>query len=308
MPVPTTKIHSPRTIPFQSQSTNHSYSSVTTKDIHGHGYSSNLSYGSSNRSQQLSSQNPHPMHLGGPPIVNWRDHLTPNVSSPNSLPQNVAFNSFPGNSPLSASVPRPSSSLSSSSDQRSVGSGHRYPAPPPKPPKPQKHLYHTSNTTSKAVPKTNIITNERDTNEDEEESDWEKEISEQGDVFYVVPYISSDQKLGQNGHSNNQAPNQGSKSKDLDVSANTDKSGKKLSRLVRRRESKRDRGSSGGNGVSPKIPDHTKLMERLEIGSDDGIDGNRKSISLLPGGLKSSPQHNNNRYIKSIFILFISIM
>ena len=83
-------------------------------------------------------------------------------------------------------------------------------------------------------------------------------------------------------------------SKDLGVS--TDKNAKKLSRLVRRRESKRDRGSSGGNGVSPKMPDNSKVMERLEFATDDAVDANRKSISRLPGGFTSTgTQHNNNR-------------
>lgn len=302
LPVPSTKIHNTRMVPFQSQGTSNSYSGIKTKDIHGQGFSPQPNFSSNNRSHIHSSQAPYPIHQGIQPTINWRDHLTPNISSPNSLPQNVAFNSFPGNPPLPTSVPRPSSSLSSSSDQKSIGSGNRYPAPPPKPPKSQNHSYSTPkmNTASKVVPNTNFISSKIDTNEDEEESDWEKEISEQGDVFYVVPYISSDQTLGPNRKSDSQDPNQTARQKDLDVSANVDKNGKKLSRLVRRRESKRDRGNSGGNGVSPKMYDHSKMMERLDLASDDAVDANRKSISLLPGGFKSSPsmgpQQNNNRY------------
>ena len=302
LPVPSTKIHNSRTVPFHSQGTSNSYSNIAAKDIHGQGFSQQANFSTQNRSHLHSSQPPYPIHQGGQPTINWRDHLTPNISSPNSLPQNVAFNSFPGNPPLPTSVPRPSSSLSSSSDQRSIGSGNRYPAPPPKPPKPQHHSYSTPkvNTAKKAVPNTNFISTQNDTNEDEEESDWEREISEQGDVFYVVPYISSDQTLAQNRQINSEGPNQTTKQKDFDISASVDKNGKKLSRLVRRRESKRDRGNSGGNGVSPKMSDHSKMMERLDFAGDDAVDANHKSISLLPGGFKSSPsmgpQQNNNRY------------
>ena len=292
--MPTTKIHTQRTIPFQNQASNNSYSGIATKDSQGLGFSTHPNFASNNRSQIHSSQNPYPLHQGSHQMVNWRDQFTSNTASPNSLPQNVPFNSFPGNTPSSASVPRPSSSLSSSSDQRSVGSGNRFPVPPPKPHKPQTHSYPIlqAKTSSNSDLKTDPTSTGRDISEDEEESDWEKEISEQGDVFYVVPYISSDPKLGEKSQNDNQNPNQVNKPKDLDVSA--DKNGKKLSRLVRRRESKRDRGSSGGNGLSPKMSDRSKVMERLDIASDDV---NRKSISRLPGGFKTTgPQHNNTRY------------
>ena len=291
--MPTTKIHTQRTVPFHSQGINSSYSGIATKDSQGLSFSTHPSFASHNRSQLHSSQTPYTLHQGGHQMVNWRDHLTPNVASPNSLPQNIPFSSFPGNTALSTSVPRPSSSLSSSSDQRSIGSGNRFPAPPPKPPKPQNHSYliQQAKPSSRPDPNSDPISTGRDISEDEEESDWEKEISEQGDVFYVVPYISSDPKLGPN---SSQVQNQANKSKDLDVS--TDKNTKKLSRLVRRRESKRDRGSSGGNGVSPKMPDNSKVMERLEFATDDAVDANRKSISRLPGGFTSTgTQHNNNR-------------
>ena len=73
---------------------------------------------------------------------------------------------------------------------------------------------------------------QNDVDEEEEEiSDWENEISDKGELFYVVPY--TDVPAGHVAGSLN--PKESEKS---------GKNGGKLSRLVRRRESKRDRTQS----------------------------------------------------------------
>ena len=68
---------------------------------------------------------------------------------------------------------------------------------------------------------------------DEDASDWEQEVSDRGDLFYVVPYLTNEElDVGSN------VPRRSSSS--LQPSQKPEPGGK-LSRLVRRRESKRDR-------------------------------------------------------------------
>ena len=75
--------------------------------------------------------------------------------------------------------------------------------------------------------KQNRFQNEANDEEDEI-SDWENEVSEKGELFYVVPY--TDVPAGKvSGTLNPEKPEK------------SGKSGGKLSRLVRRRESKRER-------------------------------------------------------------------
>ena len=76
------------------------------------------------------------------------------------------------------------------------------------------------------------------------------------------------------------------------------KAGKKLSRLVRRRESKRDRSGSAATGIVPVLPETQKISEHSEWDGDATTQSRRKTISLLPTGNKSllstnSIQHNN---------------
>ena len=73
-----------------------------------------------------------------------------------------------------------------------------------------------------------------DQDEDEEASDWEAEVSDRGELFYVVPVGSA--KAGES--ENLRTQRVGHANEDEGENA---KKGGKLSRLVRRRESKRDR-------------------------------------------------------------------
>ena len=264
-------------------------------------FSTHPNFEPSNRSQPYNTQPSHPMYQGSHSGSNWRDHLTHSATSPNSLPQNLPYNSVSGNQ-VSGNVSshRPSPSLSSSSDQRSVGSGNRLPIPPPKPPKsqPQSHtvveMMKSSRSVFTSASREDSVKN--DVHEDEEEeSDWEKEISEQGDVFYVVPYMTSDRKSEKpSDQFNSLNRNQMNKTKDSNITG-ADKSGKKLSRLVRRRESKRDRGSSGGNIISHELPEKSKIPEKSDNTNDDLAETNRKSISLLPAGIKSASSAGFNQ-------------
>ena len=209
-----------------------------------------------------------------------------------------------GNVTLSAKVSshEPSPSLSSSSDQRSIGNGTSLLSAPPLPPKAivggQGRDEQTIDTI--AMPIFSPTLTKKGDNVDEE-SDWEKEISEKGDVFYVVPYLSSEKEL-----SNNSGPIDSSNSSQLvTITGSKDptyksanKTGKKLSRLVRRRESKRDRSGSGATGRVPTLPEKPKVSGLSEWDGDATTQSKRKTISLLPAGNKSllstnSMQHNN---------------
>ena len=260
-------------------------------------FSTHQNFGASNRSQTYSTQPSHPMYQGGHSGSNWRDHLTHGATSPNSLPQNLPYNSLSGNIPVSANVSshRPSPSLSSSSDQRSVGSGNRPPIPPPKPPKSQtQSVVKSSRSVFTSASGEDSVKNDMHDDE-EEESDWEKEISEQGDVFYVVPYMTSNRKSEKpSDQFTNINSNQINKSKDPNITG-VDKSGKKLSRLVRRRESKRDRGSFGGHVISHELPEKSKIPEKSDNTHEDFAETNRKSISLLPAGIKSASSAGFNQ-------------
>ena len=270
-------------------------------------FSAHQNIRASNRSQPYNTQPSHPIYPGGNSGSNWRDHLTHNATSPSSLTQTLPYNSISGNIPTvsgNVSSHRPSPSLSSSSDQRSVGSGNRLPIPPPKPPKSQSQsnimadVGKSSGSVFNSASGDDSVRNDVP-EDDEEESDWEKEISEQGDVFYVVPYMTSDRKSEKpSDQYNNLNSNQMNKSNNSNTTG-ADKSGKKLSRLVRRRESKRDRGSSGGNIISHELPEKLTHPEKTDNTTDDFAETNRKSISLLPAGIKSpsSPGVNqtNNR-------------
>jgi hypothetical protein len=68
---------------------------------------------------------------------------------------------------------------------------------------------------------------------EEEASDWEHEVSDRGDLFYVVPY-QTNKKL-------DAGSNVPRRSNSSAQSSQKPEPGGKLSRLVRRRESKRDR-------------------------------------------------------------------
>lgn len=72
--------------------------------------------------------------------------------------------------------------------------------------------------------------------ESESESDWERDITEEGSVHFIQPLISEEEIGGSHRPSIdiNKPPNHGQ----------DDEKGKKLSRLVRRRESKRDRNTT----------------------------------------------------------------
>merc|ERR1719507_1879049 len=77
--------------------------------------------------------------------------------------------------------------------------------------------------------------------------------------------------------------------KDSSVNGVNKSGGKKLSRLVRRRESKRDRSSSGVNpGSSPKSTEKNRIADKSEMSNKDNLENNPKSISLLPGGIMHS--------------------
>ena len=293
MPVPPSTTDHPRGVPFQQQTISTSFGGAAVKDGQSSLYSSQQGFDPNNRSQPYNQYYSKSTYQGGSAVPNWRDHLTRSSASTNSLPQNAHYNSISGKVPLSSKVPslRPSSSLSSSSDQHSVGSGNRYPAPPPKPPK-YSNLYNPTigglaSSRSIIDPTNGDSSLNKDASEDEDESDWEKEISQQGDVFYVVPYMSSNTKLDNKCDRISDLNNDDSQSKSKDTSVNSaNKNSKKLSRLVRRRESKRDRGTNlGGSGGSPKVFEKTKTSEKSSIGHDDNSDSHHKSISLLPGGI-----------------------
>lgn len=87
---------------------------------------------------------------------------------------------------------------------------------------------------SSNLPSFKLSEPEADDQDDDEESDWEAEVSERGELFYVVPVGSAN--AGEADTSRTQRV--GHSSED---GAEKAKKGGKLSRLVRRRESKRDR-------------------------------------------------------------------
>ena len=300
LPIPPRAANPPRNIYMQRQLPSHMYGDVIGKATQDGSFSSQQVSVPNNRSQPYNQQYSHltsPLNTGS----NWRDHLTPSATSQNPSPNVHPPNSMPENIARNLRVPNHggSPSLSSSSDQRSVGSGKRYPTPPSKPLMARQDSQPGSAKISISTPPVRDNSRMEDIKEDEDESDWEKEISEQGDVFYVVPYMQTDSKIGDNSDqaSSLQKNEMFSGNKDSSVNGVNKTGGKKLSRLVRRRESKRDRSSSGANpGPSPKSTEKHRIAEKSEMSNKDNLENNPKSISLLPGGIMHS---NSTSFIQA---------
>ena len=94
-----------------------------------------------------------------------------------------------------------------------------------------------------------------DEDEESEESDWEREVSKDGSVHFIEPYTEEEAtQLDQVTHgqmSNRDMPNPVSQTRPTtNVNGGNElENGKKLSRLVRRRESRRDRNTSNTSVV-----------------------------------------------------------
>ena len=298
MPLPPSSINLPRSVPFQRQIYTHAYGGTTINQNHQAPFVTSPDFIVDNKTIPSAPEHySHQIDLSGRVSTNWRDHLISSNPSPKSLLTEPPYNSRRGDISVSNRIPAhgPSPSLSSSSDQKSVGSEKRNYAAPLKPSKllnqPTLEGITTSRTT--IVPPSEHNLTKHDINTDEEEPDWEKEVSEKGDVFYVVPYMPSDTKVDNGSDQANNSNNDRlvTNSNDSNITG-ANKTSKKLSRLVRRRESKRDRINSGGNGLLSAKSEKPKFTGSSQHGTEDIVESNPKNISLLPGGMKPSPTSN----------------
>ena len=141
--------------------------------------------------------------------------------------------------------------------------------------------------------------------EDEYESDWEKEISDKGEVFYVLPYSEQENRqaheaLASKDINDQQRQDSNSVSQDRSV-----KSGGKLSRLVRRRESKRDRNmpaslaNQNGSSVSSRKV-KSQNQQQLESSDNDSSTyyGQLKTFESVFEGSNPIEMHEVNLRIR----------
>ena len=127
-----------------------------------------------------------------------------------------------------------------------------------------------------------------------EESEWEQEVTEAGNVNFVVPFTTREavnmleyKKIDQpatlqDSHSQKQQP------------------GKNLSRMVRRRESKRDRNNvSVGGNVVLKTPSGRPQLHLLRKGSNkrSSVQESSDNDSSTYGQIKTVSCTQNHRYI-----------
>ena len=263
-----------------------------------------VTYPTAEQSTAYASNSPHAPQIKRAPS-NWRDHLINTSASP-TLHKGRYQQDSSINYHSTLATHGASPSLSSSSDQKSVGEG-----PPPFPsgvlPVSKQGSYKSQQNQSEefehqAAGKPSFsreAKKEDNVENDDDMSDWEKEISETGDVFYVVPYLASENEVsdrkdyGQN--TNN--PELKAAGYANDSSNGGNKTGKKLSRLVRRRESKKDRnGYVPSSNIHPMLPAKSRLgIGASGIDLDDSRDSKRKTISLLPGGNKSNMSGSSNQ-------------
>ena len=120
----------------------------------------------------------------------------------------------------------------------------------------QPHSWFSSSN----LPSFKLSQTEAEEEDEAEVSDWENEVSDKGELFYVVPYDSF-----------TEAKDRVQASDQKDEVANKTKKGK-LSRLVRRRESKRDRNRS--LATSQKL---ASLKSVVGGGDDDDVRKNCES-------------------------------
>ena len=114
--------------------------------------------------------------------------------------------------------------------------------------------------------------------EDSEESEWEQEITSDGNVQYVLPFAAEEtedrfRRSQEIGNSSSSLPSH------VPPEAGVKESGKRLSRLVRRRESKRDR--TAGGQVVLKTPGGQAFSKMKNANSHESSDNDSSTYGQI---------------------------